>query len=428
VKILVVGSGGREHAIVWKLKQDDLTLDVVAAPGNPGIAQLARCINIAATDIRALLALAEHEWPDLVVIGPEAPLAGGLSDELRSHGHRVFGPSKAAAQIESSKRFSKELMLRAGIPTAQASSHQNATSAKSAARELGAPLVIKASGLAAGKGVFVCESLSDADRAIDALMLEHSLGAAGNEVLVEEFMEGEELSIFAITDGVNFLTMLPSQDHKRLLEGDEGPNTGGMGAYAPVAVGSPSLLQATADVVIAPALAALRESGTPFMGLLYAGLMIAGGKPRVVEFNCRFGDPETQVVLPLLSSDLCNALMGASEPGGLKGASALSFSNQIAVTTVVASRGYPDAPAIGQPIVLDSSPAGSILFHSGTRLDAAGRLVTSGGRVFAATGVAAAFEDAKSLSVEGAESVSFDGAYFRRDIGWREMGRRARAT
>lgn len=428
MKILVVGSGGREHAIVWKLKQDDPSLDVIAAPGNPGISQLARCINVAATDIPGLLALADHERPELTVIGPEAPLAAGLADALRSRRHRVFGPSMGAAQIESSKRFSKDLMLRAGIPTAKASWHRETSSAKSAARILGAPVVIKASGLAAGKGVFVCESISEADRAIDALMLQHSLGAAGNEVLVEEFMEGEELSVFAITDGVNFLTMLPAQDHKRLLESDEGPNTGGMGAYAPVAVGTPATLQATADSVIAPTLAALRDNGTPFMGLLYAGLMISEGIPRVVEFNCRFGDPETEVVLPLLSSDLCSLMLGASEQGGLTGVSALSFRDQVAITTVVASPGYPDTPKVGLPISLHPAPYGSILFHSGTKLDPAGRLVTSGGRVFAVTGVADSFEDARALSADGAASISFEGAYFRRDIGWREMGRRARAT
>jgi phosphoribosylamine--glycine ligase len=259
-------------------------------------------------------------------------------------------------------------------------------------------------------------------------MLKHSLGAAGNEVLVEEFMDGEELSVFAITDGVNFLTMLPAQDHKRLLESDEGPNTGGMGAYAPVAVGTPAILQATADLVIAPTLAALQDNGTPFMGLLYAGLMISDGVPRVVEFNCRFGDPETEVVLPLLASDLCGLMNRASEPGGLAGTSALSFREQAAVTTVVASPGYPDTPTVGRPISLDPAPPGSILFHSGTKLDPVGRLVTSGGRVFAVTGVADTFEDARALSADGAASISFEGAYFRRDIGWREMGRRARAT
>jgi phosphoribosylamine---glycine ligase len=428
VKILVVGSGGREHAIVWKLKQDDHSLDIIVAPGNPGISQLARCANVAATDISGLLALAENERPDLTVVGPEAPLAAGIADGLRSRGFRVFGPNQGAAQIESSKRFSKELMLGAGIPTAEASSHRESASAKRAVREVGAPVVIKASGLAAGKGVFVCETLAEADLAIDALIVEHALGAAGNEVLVEEFLEGEELSVFAITDGENFLTMLPSQDHKRLLDGDDGPNTGGMGAYAPVAVGTSDLLRSTESTIIAPALAALRENGTPFSGLLYAGIMVSEAGLKVVEFNCRFGDPETEVVLPLLASHLCDALMAASEYGGLRGASPLSFSDQAAVTTVISSPGYPESPRVGLPISLGECPAGSMIFHAGTRLDANGGLVTSGGRVFAVTGIADSFEDARAISAEGAGSISFDGAHFRRDIGWREMGRRARAS
>lgn len=425
--ILLLGSGGREHAIAWKLKQDDPSLDLVAAPGNPGIESLGRCVPVSSTDPAAVVALARSERPSLVVIGPEAPLAAGVSDALRDAGFRVFGPSQAAARLESSKRFAKEVMFAAGVPTAGASWHSDAASAKGAVRASGAPVVIKASGLAAGKGVVVAESVGAAEDAIDR-MFGGAFGAAGTEVLVEEFMEGEELSIFAITDGEHFVLLPGAQDHKRLLEGDTGPNTGGMGAYAPVTVATKDVLRTTSDRIVAPTLAEMRRRGTPFRGLLYVGLMLTARGPRVVEFNCRFGDPETQVVLPLLASGLLELLMGASVEGGLAGAPEPVLRRAAAVTTVVASPGYPDAPATGASIVLPQLGEGVFVFHAGTKRGRDGGLVTAGGRVVAVTAVAPTFHEAKRLSLASAESIHFTDKVLRRDIGWRELARRAGAS
>lgn len=424
MKILLLGSGGREHALAWKLQQDDPSLDLVAAPGNPGIAQIGRCVPVNATDAAAVVALARVEQPDLVVIGPEAPLAAGVSDALRDAGFTVFGCSQAAAQLESSKRFAKEVMFAASVPTASASWHTDARSARLAARMRGAPVVIKASGLAAGKGVVVAETLDEAEEAIDR-MFGGAFGSAGAEVLVEEYMEGEELSVFAITDGEHFVMLPAAQDHKRLLDGDAGPNTGGMGAYAPVTVATPAVLRTTADRVIAPTLAEMRRRGTPFRGLLYAGLMLTESGVRVVEFNCRFGDPESQVVLPLLRTRLVDLLVGASAQDGLASATPVEVAVGAAVTTVVASAGYPDSPAVGAPIVLPPVWPGVTIFHAGTSLRADGTLVTAGGRVFAVTAVAATFAEAQRASRSTAELVDFDGKVLRRDIGWREQARRA---
>lgn len=425
--ILLLGSGGREHAIAWKLKQDDPSLDLVAAPGNPGIESLGRCVPVISTDPAAVVALARAERPSLVVIGPEAPLAAGVSDALRDAGFRVFGPSQAAARLESSKRFAKEVMFAAGVPTAGASWHTDSASAKLAVRASGAPVVVKASGLAAGKGVVVAESVGAAEDAIDR-MFAGAFGAAGTEVLVEEFMEGEELSIFAITDGEHFVLLPGAQDHKRLLEGDTGPNTGGMGAYAPVTVATMDVLRSTSERIVAPTLAEMRRRGTPFRGLLYVGLMLTAGGPKVVEFNCRFGDPETQVVLPLLASGLLELLMGASVEGGLSGAPEPVVRRAAAVTTVVASPGYPDSPATGAPIVLPALPEGVFVFHAGTKRGSDGALVTAGGRVVAVTAVAPTFPEAQRLSRESAESIHFTDKVLRRDIGWRELARRAGAS
>ncbi|NUQ21943.1 MAG: phosphoribosylamine--glycine ligase, partial [Gemmatimonadaceae bacterium] len=266
MKVLIVGGGGREHALAWKLRRDEPSLELLAAPGNPGIADLARCVAISATDVQALLDLARRESVDLAVVGPEAPLAAGIVDAFRGAGIPIFGPTRAAAEIETSKSFAKELMLRAGIPTARAERFTDVDDAKAAIRRFGAPVVIKASGLAAGKGVVVAGSIGEADDAVEMMLLDGAFGAAGAELLVEEFMEGEELSLFAITDGTAFLPMLPAQDHKRLLNGDEGPNTGGMGAYAPVSIGTPSVIEEACSRIIEPTLSAMREHGRPFTG------------------------------------------------------------------------------------------------------------------------------------------------------------------
>jgi phosphoribosylamine--glycine ligase len=427
VKALIVGGGGREHALAWKLKNDSPSLELLAAPGNPGIAELARCVAVSATDLARLSELAASENVDLVVVGPEAPLAAGLADTLRARGIPTFGPSASAARIETSKRFSKELMMSAGVPTARATHHTHVESAKRAVNETGAPVVIKASGLAADKGVVVCDTVEQAHTAIDRMLRDGALGEAGSEILVEEFMTGEELSLFALTDGERYLTMLPAQDHKRLFAGDAGPNTGGMGAYAPVAIGTNAIVAQAAEQIIEPTLRAMRERGCTFSGLLYAGLMLTRDGPKVVEFNCRFGDPETQAILPLMRSSLLEPMMAVASGSGLSGASKFEWDSAYAVTTVLAARGYPDSPAAGDTITLPKAPGGVIAFHAGTALRD-GALVTSGGRVLAATAVARTFDRAQQASADYAAAVEFNGKQFRADIGWREAARRARAT
>jgi phosphoribosylamine--glycine ligase len=427
MRALIVGGGGREHALAWKLQKDQPSIEIVAAPGNPGIAALGRCVPVSADDVAGIVRLATNEKPQLVVIGPEAPLAAGLADALRSAEIPVFGPSRAAARIESSKAFAKALMREAGVPTARATRFVDAAAAKRSARELGAPVVIKASGLAAGKGVIVCETMAEADAAIDAMLTNDSFGTAGREVLVEEFMEGEELSLFAITDGTTVLPMLAAQDHKRLLEGDRGPNTGGMGAYAPVSLGSEALVADAVDRIFLPTLDALRSANAPFSGLLYAGLMLTAQGPRVVEFNARFGDPETEAILPLLESSLLEPVLAVASGSGLAGHE-LRWSSKHAVTTVVAALGYPDAPRKGASIKLPPPEGNVHVFHAGTSLDSAGKLVTSGGRVFAVTAVAATLDAARRESARVAGAIELEGKQLRRDIGWREQERGAGAS
>ena len=433
MKVLIVGGGGREHALAWKLKQADPALELIAAPGNPGVAHLARCVSIRADDIEALAGLAEREGVDFTLVGPEVPLALGLTDHFRARGLHVFGPTKAAAEVETSKAFAKELMREAGVPTARAEIHDNAASAREAARRMGAPVVIKASGLAAGKGVVVARTLDEAETAIE-MMFTGGMGAAGETVLVEEFMEGEELSLFAITDGTRAIPLVPAQDHKRLRERDEGPNTGGMGAYAPVSLGAGGtavlcdspLVAEVMERIIHPTLAALRARGIPFTGLLYAGLMLTRDGPKVVEFNCRFGDPETQAVLPILELEpslltlLRTVAHGDRLPEGVT-----CRTNGHAVTTVVAAAGYPDKPVIGTSITLPKiEDVGVMIFHAGTARTEAGGLITAGGRVVAVTACAPGFEDAQRLSSEYARQVHFEGAQYRSDIGWHEVERR----
>jgi len=428
VKALILGGGGREHALAWKLKRDDPTLELLAAPGNPGIAELARCVSVSPADVQRVVELASAERVDLVVVGPEAPLAAGVADALRAKSVPTFGPSAAAARIETSKRFAKDVMFAAGVPTARASHHTDVESARRAVAELGAPVVIKATGLAAGKGVVVCETVDQAHTAIDRMLRDGALGDAGHEILVEEFMAGEELSLFALTDGESFLTMLPVQDHKRLFAGDVGPNTGGMGAYAPVAIGTASIVRDATTRIIEPTLAAMRDRGCAFSGLLYAGLMITTEGPKVVEFNCRFGDPETQALLPLMRSSLLDAFMAVGTAAGLAKTKPFEWESQFAVTTVLAARGYPDAPATGDSIKLPEADDRVIAFHAGTRRTPDGTLVTAGGRVLAATAVATSFDVAQQASADYAASVDFVGKQYRADIGWRESARRARAT
>ena len=396
MKVLVLGSGGREHALAWKLAQSPALTELHAAPGNPGIAAIGQCHPVRADDAEGLLALARSLDIGLVVVGPEAPLVAGVADALRRGGVAVFGPSAAAARIEGSKRFAKEVLQSAGVPTADA---------LAVARP---PCVVKADGLAAGKGVFVCRTQAELDAALRAV------ASFGADFVVEELLEGEELSVFAICDGARALPLAPARDFKRAFDGDEGPNTGGMGAYSPVPVlgFDPD---AIVEAVHAPVLHELAERGTPFIGLLYAGLMLTEDGPQVLEFNCRFGDPETQVILPRLDGDLLGALAAAAS-GDLGGAS-LTASDDAAVTVVVAGRGYPATSDSGSPIVgIDDAEAlGAVVFHAGTALRH-GRLVTNGGRILDVTATGSTIADARARAYEAAEKIVFDGARYRSDI------------
>ncbi len=431
MKVLLVGGGGREHAIAWRLRQDDDSTQIFAAPGNPGIAELATCVPIGVTDVDALLAFARQEAVDWTLVGPEAPLAVGIADAFHAAGLPIFGPTRNAARLETSKAFSKTLMADAGVPTARAVTCRTLQEARAALDAFGAPVVVKASGLAAGKGVIVCPTMEEARHAIASMLEDNVFGEAGATILVEEFMEGEELSLFVLTDGERVVALPAAQDHKRLLDADRGPNTGGMGAYCPVslAVESPDLIGHALDRIAGPTLEAMRARGTPFKGLLYIGLMLTDSGPKVVEFNCRFGDPETEAVLPALSSDQSvSALMFAIARGDRLPDIKPIGTSRAAVTTVVAAAGYPERPRAGDPITMPSPPTDVLVFHASTKYAPGGGLVTSGGRVLAVTGLGTSLEDAQRRSQDFAARVEFTGKQFRNDIGWRELARRAGAT
>lgn len=425
MRILIVGNGGREHALLWKLRQDAPDAEFVVTRPNGGMAaQGVEALDLAPTDVEAVSGWAAEHGVDLAVVGPEAPLALGLVDRLDGLGVLAFGPTREAVQIESSKAFAKGLMRAADVPTAD---YRTFTDSKACVEYLhlrGAPVVVKASGLAAGKGAVVCETVDQAVRTATEMLEAGRFGEAGSEVVVEDFMEGEELSVFGITDGTDVVILQPSQDHKRVGEGDTGPNTGGMGAYAPVGIATPALLDEARTRIFLPVLQALARNGTPFRGLLYAGLMVTDEGPKVVEFNARFGDPETQVVLPLLRSSLLDLLVAAAAGRGLDALPPPSWSSGAAVTTVVASAGYPGSYESGKEIDLSAVPqdGSTLIFHAGTRLGTSG-LVSAGGRVLAVTGVGDTLEDAARRSRTGAAAVRFEGAFFRNDIGWRELTR-----
>jgi phosphoribosylamine--glycine ligase len=424
VRLLVVGGGGREHALCWALRRENPDADLYCAPGNPGTADLATNLPIAADDLDRLADAADMHGIDLTVIGPEVPLARGLADRLRAEGRAVFGPSAAAAQIEASKAFSKDVMAAARIPTAASHTFQELAPALAYVDRHTEPLVVKASGLAAGKGAIVCATRAEAAAAVRSMLDDRAFGEAGATVVIEAFLEGEEVSLLAVTDGRDVELLPVSQDHKRLLEGDAGPNTGGMGAYSPVAVATPALLERARREVLFPALEELQRRRTPFAGVLYAGLMVdRQGTPWVVEFNCRLGDPETQVVLPLVSDGLTQAFWRVARGEGVSPISVRS--HEASVTTVLASRGYPDSPAKGSAIRIPAElPEGVTVFHAGTARGADGVLRVSGGRVLTVTAAAPTFAEAQRLSRETAEAVEFEGKVFRRDIGWREAARR----
>jgi phosphoribosylamine--glycine ligase len=428
VRVLIVGGGGREHALAWKLRRDDPDSELFAAPGNPGIAALAQCVPIGVGKLEELASFAENERIDLTVVGPEGPLEGGIVNLFQSRGLPIFGPTREAARIETSKRFAKELMTRAGVPTARATHHTDQIKAKLSLAEFDVPVVIKASGLAAGKGVVVAHSIAEAENAIDAMLGDRVFGEAGGEILIEEFMEGEELSLFVIADGERAIPLLAAQDHKRLLDGDFGPNTGGMGAYAPTSIATSEFIRQAMREIIEPTLRAMRTEGCPFKGLLYAGLMLTSHGAKVVEFNCRFGDPETEALMPLMDSSLLELIAAVAGGGSLSRSRSPDWKPLAAVTTVVAADGYPEKPRTGDVIHLPEPPDDVHVFHAGTALNSSGELVTAGGRVLAVTAVGEGLIEAAERSREYAEEVSFKGKQLRGDIGWRELTRGARVT
>jgi phosphoribosylamine---glycine ligase len=428
MKILIVGNGGREHALLWKLKKDVPDAELFATRPNPGMASLATGVDLSSDDVSGLASWAEGNGITLTVVGPEIPLAQGIGDVFRKRGLPLFGPSAAAARIESSKAFAKELMSRAGVPTAAHRCFTRLEDAEDHLREHGAPVVVKASGLAAGKGAIVCHTLDEALEAARSMLGESAFGEAGQEIVVEAFMEGEELSIFGITDGRHVVPLLASQDHKRIGEGDTGPNTGGMGAYAPVPAATPEVVDTVQDRIFLPVLDALERAATPFRGVLYAGIMLTADGPHVVEFNCRFGDPETQVVLPLMEAPLLELMLAVARGGSIAG-EAPSFATGAALNTVLASAGYPGAYEKGKEVTIPAGLAEDpdvLVFHAGTRQDE-GRVVTSGGRVLSVVGLGGDLETAREHSLRGADAIAFEGKTFRRDIGWRAFAGRETA-
>ncbi|AEN73180.1 phosphoribosylamine--glycine ligase [Rhodothermus marinus] len=430
MRILVLGSGGREHAITWALAQSPQRPDLFIAPGNPGTAALGRNVPIAANDAANLRKLVRDEGIELVVVGPEQPLVEGVADALRAEGARVVGPSAAAARLEGSKAFAKAFMQRHGIPTAayRTFAAEQLDEALAYIDRHPEPLVVKASGLAAGKGAVVCATREEARRTLRWMMEEGGLGKAGHEVVIEEFMEGEEASVFALTDGRDYVLLAPAQDHKRIGEGDTGPNTGGMGAYAPAPVVTEAVLERVAREIVEPVLAGMADEGHPYQGVLYCGLMITDEGPKVVEFNCRLGDPEAQVVLPVAEVDWVEVFDRVAS-GQVAGFS-VPPARRAAACVVLASEGYPGSYRKGLPIEgLEAAEAlpDVIVFQAGTRRADDGRLVTAGGRVLGVTAVAESLAAAIRRAYEGVEVIQFEGKYFRRDIGQKGLARLATA-
>jgi phosphoribosylamine--glycine ligase len=421
MKVLVVGGGGREHALVWKISQSPKVTKIYAAPGNAGIAALAECEQIKADDIPGLLAFAKAQAIDLTVVGPEGPLSMGIVDEFAKEGLRIFGPSRKAAEIEASKRFSKDLMKKYHIPTAEYGVFTDKAAAAAYVREQGAPIVIKADGLAAGKGVVVAETVEEALRALDIIMTEKAYGPAGERVVIEECLMGEEASFMAFSDGRTVVPMASSQDHKRVFDSDKGPNTGGMGAYSPAPVVTKQLERLVMDTIMVPTVRAMEKEGRLFKGVLYAGLMIRNNEARVLEFNARFGDPETQPVMARLDTDLVE-IMEAILDERLS-ALEIRWKPESAVCIVMASGGYPGNYEKGKEITGLDKAAGLkdvLVFHSGTA-SKNGRIVTDGGRVLGITGLGPAVAAAIDNAYKGAREIRFDGAHYRRDIGARAL-------
>lgn len=419
MNVLLLGSGGREHALAWKLAQSPRLDSLHAIPGNPGIAQYATCHDVTLTDHAAVIDFCAKHAIGFVVVGPEAPLVDGLSDSLRAAGLPVFGPSQAAAQLEGSKGFTKDLCARENIPTAGYVRVTDLETARLAlARDFPRPVVIKADGLAAGKGVTVAFTDEEADAAIAAIFEK-----PGGEAVIEEFLEGEEASFFVLTDGTDFVTFGSAQDHKRVGDGDTGPNTGGMGAYSPAPVLTPALEAEAIETIIKPTIAGMAKAGTPYAGVLYAGLMLTRAGPKLIEYNARFGDPECQVLMLRLEDDLLD-LMLATEAGELGGREAPRFGAETALTIVMAAKGYPGTPETGGAIRgLDAAEeTGAQVFQAGTKLDN-GQLVAAGGRVLTVTATGATVTEAQAAAYRAVDAIDFPTGFARRDIGWREVAR-----
>jgi len=424
MKVLVIGGGGREHALAWKLAQSPKVQQVYVAPGNGGTARDKHLVNVPVTDVVQLREWAQAQQIGLTVVGPEAPLAAGVVDEFRAHGLRIFGPTQAAAQLESSKAFSKAFMARHGIPTAEFETFSDPAAAHAYVDRKGAPIVVKADGLAAGKGVVVAMTLAEAHEAIDFMLVDNTLGVTHNEggarVVIEEFLQGEEASFIVLCDGKNVTALATSQDHKRLLDGDEGPNTGGMGAYSPAPVVTADVHARAMREVILPTIRGMEKDGIPYTGFLYAGLMIdAQGKPKTLEFNCRMGDPETQPIMMRLKSDLVDVMLAATSEGLDK--IELDWDRRVALGVVLAAAGYPMNPRKGDAISgLPADQADAMVFHAGTT-EKDGQTLTSGGRVLCVTALADSVKQAQQKAYEVAQGIRFDGMQYRRDIGYRAI-------
>lgn len=424
MKILVLGNGGREHAIAWRLQQDPNVEDVLCAPGNPGMLQVGSCVPLDLEDPQAALALAERERVDLTVVGPEAALATGVVDVFEGAGRAIVGPTRQAAALECSKVYAKEFMARANVPTARFRVCRDLETALDAVsgRDFGFPVVVKADGLAAGKGVTVAQDRAEADAAVRAAMVDHQFGASGAHLVVEECLSGAEISLFLLCDGQRALPLATAQDYKRIWDDDRGPNTGGMGAFAPSPLMNPGLASIVMQRIVRPVLESMRESGHPYRGFLYVGLMLTGDGPKVIEFNVRFGDPEAQVVMPFLEGQIARTLF-ASATSGLEGIT-LSGGNDRFVGVVLATPGYPGPVTTGQPIHgLDRAAAvpGVLVFHAGTRM-ANGGVVTAGGRVLTVVGRGPSYDAAMRKAYEGVAQINFDGMQYRRDIGRKALG------
>lgn len=421
MKILVVGRGGREHAILWKLQQSPKVTKLYCAPGNGGIAQIAECVPISEMQFEELAAYAAEQQIDLVFVAPDDPLAAGLVDFLEAKGICTYGPKANAALIEGSKAFMKELLSKYGIPTAAYQSFDSYEAALGYLQQQSAPIVIKADGLAAGKGVIVAQTMAEAESALKEIMLDKVFGESGSQVVIEEFLQGQEMSILAFVDGETVRPMMPSQDHKPIFDGDKGPNTGGMGTYSPVPHIPQSVVDKAIETIVKPAARALVAEGRPFRGVLFAGLMITPeGKPKTIEFNARFGDPETQVVLPLLKTDLLDIILATNE--GRLAELPIEWSDEAAVCVILASAGYPGAYAKGKPISgLDEASEHSIVFHAGTALAEDGTLTTNGGRVLGVTGIGKDIAEARERAYAAASRIQFEGKQNRTDIAMKAL-------